>query len=94
MKTRILIGTNMATHVEKALESFPDSMTKKELIAHCADYISANPEIYITPGWFAQIMMEDGLMLSKRKNRIKGSKAFTWLNVHKLDGRYRGRLII
>lgn len=84
----------MATHVEKALESFPDEMTKKELIAHCTTYISANPEIYITPGWFAQIMMEDGLLLFKRKNRIKGSKAFTWLNVHKLDGRYRGRLII
>lgn len=93
MKTKILISNNMATHVERALESFPDEMTKKELIAQCAVYISANPEIYITPGWFAQIMMEDGLLLAKRKNRIKGSKAFTWLNVHKLDGRSRGRLV-
>lgn len=94
MKTRILTSKNMATHVERALESFPDEMTKKELIAQCEVYISANSEIYITPGWFAQIMMTDGLLLSKRKNRIKGSKAFTWLNVHKLDGKYRGRLIV
>ena len=84
----------MVTHIETALMSFPDDMTKKDLIKHCATYITANPEIQITPGWLAQLMMDDGLLLSKRKNRIKGSKAFTWLNVHKLDGRYRGRMIV
>jgi hypothetical protein len=84
----------MATHIERALMSFQDDMTKKDLIKHCATYISSNPDIQITPGWFAQLMMDDCVLLSKRKNRIKGSKAFTWLNVHKLDGKYRGRLIL
>jgi hypothetical protein len=94
MKIRNYLGPKMATHIETALKSFPDDMTKKDLIERCATYIAANPEITITPGWFAQVMMDDGLLLSKRKNMIKGSKAFTWLNVHKLDGKYRGRLIL
>ena len=84
----------MSKHLCDALNSFPDEMTKKELISHCAAYIQANPDIYITPGWLAEVMMSDGLLLSKRKNRIKGSKAFIWLNVHKFDGFYKGRLIL
>ena len=94
MSMDIPLGRKMELHVTTALDSFPDAMTKKQLIEHCAAYIASNPEIYITPGWFAQIMMEDGLLLSKRKNKIRGSKAFLWLNVHKMDGTYRGRLII
>lgn len=94
MRIRHHLGPKMVTHIETALTSFPDDMTKKDLIQRCATYITANPEIQITPGWFAQLMMDDGLLLSKRKNMIRGSKAFTWLNVHKLDGKYRGRLIL
>jgi hypothetical protein len=91
---KILIGQKMELHVTTALDSFPDAMTKKELIAHCATYIAANPEIHITPGWFAEMMMQDDFLLSKRKKMIRGSRAFTWLNVHKLDGKYRGRHIV
>jgi hypothetical protein len=91
---KIPIGQKMQLHVTTALDSFPDAMTKKELIAHCETYIAANPEIHITPGWFAEIMMQKGLLLSKRKKRITGSRAFTWLNVHKLDGKYQGRHIV
>jgi hypothetical protein len=91
---KIPIGQKMELHVTTALDSFPDAMTKKELIANCTTYISANPEIHITPGWFAEMMMQDGLLLSNRKKMIRGTRALTWLNVHKLDGRYRGRLII
>lgn len=94
MRIRHYLGPKMVTHIETALTSFPDAMTKKDLIQRCATYITANPEIQITPGWFAQLMMDDGLLLSKRKNMIRGSNAFTWLNVHKLDGKYRGRLIL
>lgn len=94
MKIRHVVGIKMANHIESALLSFPDAMSKKELIAHCTTYIASHPEIVITPGWFAQLMMDDCILLSKRKNRIKGSKAFTWLNVHKLDGQKRGRLIL
>ena len=94
MKIKHYVGTLMANHIETALMSFPDEMTKKELVTHCTTYIEANPDIKITPGWLAQLMMDDCVLLSKRKNRIRGSKAFTWLNVHKLDGKYRGRLII
>ena len=94
MNMKTPLSSKMELHVTTALDSFPDAMTKRELIEHCAAYIASNSEIYITPGWFAQVMMEDDLLLSKRKNKIRGSKAFLWLNVHKLDGRYRGRLIV
>lgn len=94
MRIKHYVGPHMAKHIETALMSFPDAMTKKELVAHCGIYIGSNTDIQVTPGWFAQLMMDDGLLLSKRKNRISGSKAYTWLNVHKLDGKYRGRLIV
>jgi GH35 family endo-1,4-beta-xylanase len=85
---------NLGKHITTALESFPDEMTKKQLINECAKYIEANPVIYITPAWFAELMMDDCVMLAKRKNRIKGSKAFLWINVHKLDHRYKGRHVV
>lgn len=74
---------SIGKHLTSALESFPDSMTKKDLITHCANYIAANPEIYITPAWFAQLMMDDSLLLFKRKKMIPGSRAFVWFNSHK-----------
>ena len=85
---------SLAKHITTALESFPDEMTKKQLIAECAKYIEANPVIYITPAWFAQVMMDDPMMLAKHRNQIKGSKAFLWINVHKLDHRYKGRYVV
>jgi len=72
-------------HMIDALDTFPDRMTKKELVLHCATYIAANPEIYITPGWLAQRMMDDSLLLGKRKKTIRGSRAFIWINHSKMD---------
>jgi hypothetical protein len=76
---------SLGKHLITALDSFPDSMTKKDLVLHCANYIAANPEIYITPGWFAQLMMDDSCLLGKRKNMIPGSRAFIWINHSKMD---------
>jgi hypothetical protein len=70
-------------HITAALESFPDSMTKKDLVIHCARYIAVNPEIYITPEWFAQLMIDDCLALSRHKKMIPGSRAYVWINEHK-----------
>ena len=72
-------------HMIDALDTFPDRMTKKELVLNCANYIAANPEIYITPSWFAQCMMDDSLLLGKRKKTIRGSRAFIWINHSKMD---------
>lgn len=70
-------------HMTDALDTFPESMTKKDLVLHCARYISENPEIYITPEWLAKLMMDDSLLLSKRKRLIPGSRAYVWVNEHK-----------
>lgn len=70
-------------HLTDALNTFPESMTKKDLVLHCARYIAANPEIYITAQWFAQLMMDDSFLLSKRKRMIPGSRAYVWINEHK-----------
>jgi hypothetical protein len=82
-------------HMTDALETFPDTMTKKDLVVHCARYIAANPEIYITPEWFAKLMMDDSLLLGKRKKMIPGSKAFIYINHSKMDrintGKFRVR---
>jgi hypothetical protein len=74
-------GPFMASHVHAALESFPMKMTRKELIANCAEYISKNAAIEITPAWFAQWMMDDCFLLVK-DGKVKGSKARIWKNVH------------
>jgi hypothetical protein len=73
---------SLGKHLTAALDSFPDSMTKKDLVSHCAEYIAANPEIYITPEWFAELMMDDRFLLSKRKKMIPGSRAYIWVNEH------------
>lgn len=81
-------------HLTDALMSFPESMTKKDLVIHCAKYIAANPDIYITPGWFAQLMMDDSFLLSKRKKMIPGSHAYIWINEHKRFNQNPNRLRI
>lgn len=74
-------GEKMRAHVHRALESFPMNMTKKQLIRLCEEYIAANPDIYITPGWFAKWMMDDSWLLQKN-GKVKGSKARIWWNAH------------
>jgi hypothetical protein len=85
MSTETPQWPGIGKHMIDALDTFPDRMTKKDLVLHCANYITANPEIYITPGWFAQLMMDDGCLLGKRKKMIRGSRAFTWINHSKMD---------
>lgn len=83
-KQKHIIGEIMHAHVRKALASFPVVFTKKELIKHCEAYVSSNPEIYITPGWFARWMMDDRKLLNKH-SKTKGSKEIIWVNIYLKD---------
>ena len=94
MSTETHEWPGIGKHMTDALDTFPDSMTKKDLVLHCAKYIAAHPEIYITPEWFAKLMMDDSFLLAKRKKMIPGSRAFVWINYHKIDQRNPYRLRI
>ena len=85
MSTETHEWPGIGKHLVDALDTFPDSMTKKDLVLHCAKYIAARPEIYITPEWFAKLMMDDSCLLAKRKKMIPGSRAFVWINYSKID---------
>jgi homoserine kinase len=83
MSTENTQWPGIGKHMTDALETFPETMTKKDLVLHCARYIAVNPEIYITPEWLAKLMMDDSFLLSKRKKMIPGSRAYVWVNEHK-----------
>lgn len=85
MSTETHEWPGIGKHLTDALDTFPDSMTKKDLVLHCAKYIADRPEIYITPEWFAKLMMDDCCLLGKRKKMIPGSRAFVWINHSKMD---------
>jgi hypothetical protein len=92
MSTETHEWPGIGKHLTDALDTFPDSMTKKDLVLHCARYIADKPEIYITPEWFAELMMDDSFLLSKRKKMILGSRAFVWINEHKRFKQYPNKL--
>lgn len=72
--------------MHKALSSFPETMTKKELIKECAEYIKTDSRIWVKPESFASTMhrlMKDSLGYNRHK------KTYTNYLVKDMKGKFR-----
>jgi hypothetical protein len=78
------ISKELDSLILKALKTFPEQMTRKEVIEHCERYVPTEPLIWITPATFAGHVMRHADCSFNRQ-----SKRYTNYQVKDLKGRLR-----
>lgn len=74
----------MDTIIINALKTFPESMTRKELIECCKAYVPTEPAIWITPMTFASHVMRHRDCSYNRQTKL-----YTNYQVKDLRGKLR-----
>lgn len=79
---------SIGTIMYRALKTFPETMTRKELINECANYMKKDSRIWVKPETLARTMhtyMKDYLGYNRHK------KIYTNYAVKDMTGRFRVR---
>jgi hypothetical protein len=70
--------------IETALKTFPETMTRKQVIEHCERFVPTDERIWIKPSTFASHVMDHRDMVFH-----KTSKTYTNYQVKDLKGKLR-----